>query len=75
MATYIEFVSRLIYGTGAEAEITPNHRDWVSAQNILTTGSDPTGSAWLTHSLDNMLTPFEAWNAGEGLPPALPGGA
>ena len=31
MESYVDFISRLIYGTGVESVVTPNHRDWLSS--------------------------------------------
>jgi hypothetical protein len=66
MDTLIIFISRLIYGTGAEAVITPNHRQWVAAN------PSPTGTQWLDHHVDAMLPAYEAWLAGRNLPPVTP---
>jgi len=66
MSTFVDFITRLIYGTGGEAEITPNHNDWVSAN------PSPSGSNWLSHHVDRMLPAFESWLASENLPPIVP---
>ncbi|WP_152039911.1 hypothetical protein [Salinigranum salinum] len=66
MTTYVELVSRLVYGTGSEGEITPNHRTWVQDN------PNPSGTAWLEHHVDRMLPAYEAWLASENLPPVLP---
>lgn len=63
MATYVEFVSRLIYGSDTEAEITPNHSTWISDN------PSPTGSQWFAHHVDNMLAAYENWLADNNLPP------
>lgn len=63
MEPFVEFVSRLIYATGAEAVITPNHEDW------LQTNPAPTGTQWLGHHIDSMLPAYEAWLADNTLPP------
>lgn len=66
MTTYVELVSRLVYGTGSEGEITPNHRTWVQDN------PNPSGTEWLEHHVDRMLPAYEAWLASENLPPVLP---
>jgi hypothetical protein len=66
MDAFNDFITRLIYGTGAEGEITPNHADWVSAN------PSPTGTAWLAHHVDRMLPAFESWRAAHNLPPIVP---
>src|SRR5215210_8440353 len=66
MDTLIIIISRLIYGTGAEAVITPNHRQWVSAN------PSPTGTQWLGHHVDAMLPAYESWLASRNLPPVTP---
>lgn len=63
MANFVEFVSRLIYGSGAEAEITPNHKTWVDDNPT------PGGSQWFAHHVDNMLSAYESWLASNNLPP------
>jgi len=67
MPTFIELIDRLIYGTGAEAIITPNHRDWGGGG----------GTGWITHHIDltnpnSMLSAFESWRASNHLPPLIP---
>lgn len=72
MNTFIEFVTRLIYGTGGEAEITPNHSTWVATH--WAGGADPfpvSGTEWLTHHLDRMLPAYENWRATHYLPPIV----
>ncbi|MEO0972718.1 MAG: hypothetical protein AAFX85_06445, partial [Pseudomonadota bacterium] len=66
MNAFVDFVDRLIYGTGAEAEITPNHRDWLAAT------PSPSGTQWIAHHLDNLLPAYEAWLTGEHQPPLQP---
>src|SRR5438045_229912 len=68
MTTFISFVDHLIYGTGAEAIITPNHRDWTS--------SPGNGVDWINHMIENspnsMLKAFENWLRANNLPPLIP---
>src|SRR5215470_708661 len=68
MTTYISLVDRLIYGTGADTIITPNHRDW--------TASPDSGVGWINHNVENspnsMLTAFENWLQDNNLPPLVP---
>lgn len=66
MDTFLSFVTRLIYASGAEAVIAPNHRSWVVANPT------PTGTAWLAHHVDSMLPAYEAWLAAHNLPPIVP---
>ncbi len=66
MTSYVEKVSQLIYATGTEAEITPNHRTWVGDN------PSPSGTEWLEHHVDRMLPAYEDWLASENLPPVLP---
>ncbi len=66
MDTFIAFIARLIYGTGAEAEITPNHDAWTAAH------PSPSGADWLDHHVDSMLPAFEAWLSSRFLPPIIP---
>ena len=66
---FTEFMSRVIYGTAAEAVITPNHRDFLSAI------PPPTGLAWITRYVSgptSLLTLYENWLAANNLPPAYP---
>jgi hypothetical protein len=63
---FVTFVTRLIYGSGAEAVITPNHRSWVAAN------PSPTGTQWLAHHVDAMLPAYESWLAAHNLPPIVP---
>jgi len=69
MDSYIDFISRLIYGTGAEAVITPNHRDFLAATPT------PTGSAWIARYVtgaSSILGVFENWLRAHNLPPIYP---
>jgi hypothetical protein len=66
MDVFITFATRLIYASGAEAVIAPNHRSWVLAN------PSPTGSQWLAHHLDAMLPAYESWLATHNLPPIVP---
>lgn len=66
MDSFVDFVTRLIYGTGPEAVITPNHSDWVAAN------PSPSGTAWLAHHVDRMLPAFQGWLIGHNLPPIVP---
>ena len=66
MAGYVEFVTNLIYGSGAEAVITPNHSIWVAANPT------PSGTEWLSHHVDVMLPAYGIWAGGEHLPPVVP---
>jgi hypothetical protein len=66
MDSFIDFVSRLIYATGGEAVLTPNHRDWLSTHPV------PTGSEWLDHHVDRLLPAYEGWLASHTLPPVVP---
>lgn len=66
MDTFIDYISRLIYASGGEAVITPNHQQWVSSHPT------PTGSEWLAHHVDTMLPAFEVWLADHSLPPIIP---
>ena len=69
MSSFISTLDRLIYGTGSEALIAPNHRDWLAASNS-------GGEAWINHHIENapnsMLTAFEAWIQSQNLPPLIP---
>lgn len=65
MESFVDFVTRLIYGTGAEAVVTPNHSNWLSAN------PSPGGSAWIAHYLDALLPAYEAWLALNNLPPIV----
>ncbi|KAM6513153.1 hypothetical protein FALCPG4_015618 [Fusarium falciforme] len=68
MSTFIEFVDRLVYGTGSAAVITPNHRDW--------TNSPGGGLEWIDHMIEDspnsMLAAFEKWLQDNNLPPLIP---
>ena len=66
MDSFVDFNTRLIYGTGAEAEITPNHDDWVTAN------PSPSGADWLDHHVDRVLPAFEGWLTSHNLPPIIP---
>lgn len=69
MDSYIDFVSRLIYGTGAEAVFTPNHRDFLAATPT------PTGVAWIARYVTgatSVLGVFENWLRTHNLPPIYP---
>lgn len=66
MSTFVDFVTRLVYGTASEAEITPSHSARISAN------PSPSGSGWLSHHVDRMLPAFEAWMASQHLPPTIP---
>ncbi len=65
MESYIDFVTRLIYATGSEAIITPNHDDWLAAN------PSPSGTAWLDHHVDAMLATYETWLSDNELPPIV----
>lgn len=69
MDSYIDFISRLIYGTGAEAVITPNHRDYLASTPT------PSGVAWIARYLvgtTSVLGVFEDWLRAHNLPPIYP---
>ena len=66
MDTFVTFVTRLVYGSGAEAITTPNHRSWVAANPT------PTGTQWMAHHVDVMLPACESWLAAHSLPPIIP---
>jgi hypothetical protein len=70
MATLVGFLDVLIYGTLAEAVITPNHRDWLASGK---TG----GTDWISHYVDttspnSLLSAFEGWLAANNWPPLVP---
>lgn len=66
MEPFVEFVSRLIFGTGGQAIVTPNHQAWLQANPT------PSGTAWIGHHVDSMLTAYRAWLATNHLPPIVP---
>jgi len=69
MDSFIEFISRLIYGTGTEAVITPNHRDYMASTPT------PTGVAWIARYVTgatSILGVFEDWLRAHNLPPIYP---
>ena len=69
MDSYINFVSRLIYATGTEAVITPNHRDYETATPT------PTGVNWIARYVTgatSVLGVFETWLRAHNLPPIYP---
>ena len=61
---FVAFVENLIYGTGLAPN--PSHQDWLAAN------PSPSGLAWLTHNIDQMLAALDAWLASQGLPPVTP---
>jgi len=66
MESFVDFISRLIYATAAEAEVTPNHENWLSSN------PSPTGLDWIAHHLDSLLPAYENWLSFNNLPPLLP---
>ena len=69
MSTFVDFITDLVYKSGAGAIITPNHRDWIQA-------GGHTGTQWIAHYVDlssanSMLSAFEAWRASNFLPPTI----
>ncbi len=65
MESFVDYVSKLIYATGSEAVITPNHDDWFSAN------PSPSGLNWISHYLDSLLPAYESWLSTNNLPPIV----
>ena len=65
MESFVDFISRLIYATGTEAVVTPNHRDWLAAN------PSPSGLNWISHHLDTLLPAYEGWLSLNHLPPIV----
>ncbi|MCX2681885.1 hypothetical protein OOZ15_18175 [Galbibacter sp. EGI 63066] len=63
MESFVDFISRLIYATGSESVVNPNHRDW------LTANPSPSGIEWIEHYLDRLLPAYENWLSTNNLPP------
>jgi hypothetical protein len=72
-ANYINFVDQLIYGDSGAAELgiaaIPNHLTWTLAN--APTGS-ASGSTFLLHHVDEMLSRYEQWRVKYGLPLVRP---